>query len=139
LSDRNAKIDVRNIAAVVDAALRGSPKVILSNRAVYDAYTTNTTVQPGGVSSFAGVSFGFGNEIVGNVGGFSSVRWGIDDLVTTDQFTTYDPSGILFVDGPQRTAQYEDTRTGIRGTIFKRWFVAKIIDTTKFNKGTTVL
>jgi hypothetical protein len=139
LSDTNAKIQLKSIAKVVDAALRGSPRVVLSNRDVFDAYQANTSVQPGGVGSFAGVSFGFGNEIVGDVGGFNSVRWGIDDLVTTDEFTTYDPAGEMFTDGPQRTAQYEDTRTGIRGTIFKRWFVAKIIDTLMFNKGSSIL
>jgi hypothetical protein len=139
LSDTNAKLQLKGIAKVVDAALRGSPRVVLSNRDVFDAYQANTTVQPGGVGSFANVSYGFGNEIVGDVGGFRSVRWGIDDLVTTDEFTTYDPAGELFVDGPQRTAQYEDTRTGIRGTIFKRWFVGKIIDAAMFNKGTSIL
>jgi hypothetical protein len=139
LSDTNAKLQLRSIARVVDAALRGSPRVILSNRDVFDAYQSNSSVQPGGVGGFAGVSFGFGNEIVGDVGGFQSVRWGIDDLATTDQFTTYDPAGELFVDGPQRTAQYEDTRTGIRGTIFKRWFVARIVDALMFNKGTSIL
>lgn len=139
LSDTNAKLQLKSVAKVVDSALRGSPKVILSNRDVYDAYQANTSVQPGGVGSYSGVSFGFGNEIIGDVGGFSSVRWGVDDLVTNDEFTAYDPKGILFVDGPQRTAQYEDTRTGIKGTIFKRWFVCKIIDTTVFSKGTSVL
>ena len=139
LSDTNAKLQLKGIAKVVDAALRGSPRVVLSNRDVFDAYQSNTSVQPGGVGGFANVSYGFGNEIAGNASGFSSVRWGVDDLVTNDEFTVFDPAGELFVNGPQRTAQYEDTRTGIRGTIFKRWFVAKIIDAVKFNKGTSVL
>jgi hypothetical protein len=139
LSDTNAKLQLKGIAKVVDAALRGSPRVILSNRDVYDAYQANTTVNPGGVGSFANVTYGFGNEIVGDTGGFKSVRWGIDDLVTNDEFTAFDPAGELFVNGPQRTAQYEDTRTGIRGTIFKRWFVAKIIDAAMFAKGSSVL
>lgn len=139
LSTRNAKIDVKNIAAVVDASLRGSPRNILSNRAVYDVFQTNTTVQPGGLGALANVRYTFGNAVIGGIGGFDSIRWGVDDLVTTDQYTVFDPSGIVFIDGPQRTAQYEDSRTGIRGTIFKRWFVAKIIDATLFNKGTTIL
>lgn len=139
LSTRNAKIDVKNIAKVVDATLRGSPQAIVSNRDVYDVYQTNTSVAAGGLGAFAGVSYTFGNAIVAGIGGFDSIRWGIDDLITADQYTVFDPAGILFVNGPQRTAQYEDTRQGIRGTIFKRWFVAKIIDTAVFNKGTTVL
>jgi hypothetical protein len=139
LSTRNAKIDVKNIATVVDNSLRGSPRVIVSNRAVYDVFQTNTTVAPGGLGALAGTNYTFGNGVIGDIGGFSSIRWGIDDLITTDQYTVYDPAGIVFVDGPTRTAQYEDTRTGIRGTLFKQWFVAKIIDTTLFNKGTTIL
>lgn len=139
LSTRNAKIDVKNIAKVVDASLRGSPRVILSNRDVYDSYQTNTTVAMGGLGAFANVNYTFGNAIVANTGGFDSIRWGIDDLITTDQYTAFDPRGIVFAEGPQKVAQYEDVRTGIRGTIFKRWFGAKIIDTTVFNKGTTVL
>lgn len=139
LSTRNAKIDVKNIATVVDNSLRGSPRNILSNRAVFDVFQTNTTVQPGGLGALAAVRYTFGNGIVTGIGGFDSIKWGVDDLVTTDRYTAYDPAGILFIDGPQRTAQYEDTRTGIRGTIFKRWFVAKIIDATLFNTGTTIL
>lgn len=139
LSTRNAKIDVKNIAAVVDASLRGSPRAILSNRAVYDAYQTNTSVAMGGLGAFAGVNYTFGNAIVTGNQGFDSIKWGIDDLITTDQYTVFDPAGILFVNGPQRTAQYEDTRQGVRGTIFKRWFAAKIIDSAVFSKGTTVL
>lgn len=139
LSSRNAKIDVKNIATVVDNSMRGSPQVIVSKRDVYDAYQTNTTVAPGGYGAFAGVSYQFGNGIITGIGGFDSIRWGVDDLITTDQYTVYDPNGILFVDGPQRTAQYQDTRTGISGTIFKRWFRAKIIDALVFNKGTTIL
>lgn len=139
LSTRNAKIDVKNIAAVVESSLRGSPSRIVSNRAVYDAYQTNTSVAMGGLGAFAGVNYSFGNAIVTGIGGFDSIRWGIDDLITTDRYTVYDPIGIVFINGPQRTAQYEDTRTGIRGTIFKRWFVSKIIDTAVFNTGSTVL
>ena len=139
LSTRNAKIDVKNIATTVDNSLRGSPRAIVSNRAVYDVYQTNTSVAMGGLGAFAGVQYTFGNGIVTNSPGFDSIRWGIDDLITTDQYTVYDPVGIVFINGPQRTAQYEDVRTGLRGTIFKRWFRAKIIDTTLFNKGTTVL
>lgn len=139
LSTRNAKLDLRAIAAVVENSMRGSPRYILSNRAVYDAYQTNTTVQPGGFGALAGVRYTFGNGIVEDIGGFSNMRWGLDDLITADRYTVYDPIGVVFVDGPQRTAQYEDTRTGIRGTIFKRWFGQKIIDTTVFNTGSTVL
>lgn len=137
LFSNNAKLDVRTFSTNVDNSLRGSPRIILSNRSVYDAYNANTA--QAGVGNLTNVSYGFGNEIVGGAAGFSSVRWAVDDLVTTDQFTVFDPVGILFVDGPQRTAQYEDTRTGIRGTIFKRWFVAKIIDATVFSKGTGII
>lgn len=139
LSTRNAKIDVKNIATVVDNSLRGSPRVIVSNRAVWDVFQSNTTVQPGGLGALANVRYTFGNGVIANIGGFDSIRWGVDDLITTDQYTVFDPAGIVFVDGPTRTAQYEDTRTGIRGTLFKQWFVAKIIDATLFNKGTTIL
>lgn len=139
LSTRNAKIDIKNIATVVDNSLRGTPRNILSNRAVYDVFQTNTTVQTGGVGLNQATRFTFGNGIIGGIGGFDSLKWGVDDLVTTDRYTIFDPAGILFIDGPQRTAQYEDTRTGIRGTIFKRWFVCKIIDATLFNTGTTIL
>jgi len=139
LSTRNAKLDFRAIAAVVENSLRGSPRYIVSNRAVYDAYQTNTTVQPGGLGALASVRYTFGNGIKEDIGGFSNMRWGLDDLITTDRYTIYDPIGIVFVDGPQRTAQYEDSRTGIRGTIFKRWFGQKIIDTTVFNTGSTIL
>ena len=139
LSTRNAKIDVKNIAKVVDASLRGSPQVILSNRDVYDSYQTNTTVAPGGLGALAGVGYQFGNAIIGSIGGFDSIRWGVDDLITTDQYTVFDPRGIVFAEGPQKVVQYEDVRTGIRGTIFKRWFGAKIIDSAVFNKGTTIL
>ncbi|HJX79127.1 hypothetical protein [Glutamicibacter sp.] len=139
LSTRNAKIDVKNIATVVDNTLRGTPQAILSNRAVYDVYQSNTTVQPGGLGAFANVRYTFGNGIITGTGGFESIRWGVDDLITTDRYTVFDPIGIVFVEGPQRTAQYEDSRTGIRGTIFKRWFTAKIIDTAVFNTGSTIL
>ncbi|WP_411753308.1 hypothetical protein [Serratia sp. (in: enterobacteria)] len=139
LSNRNAKIDVKNIAKVVDSSLRGSPQRIVSNRDVYDVFQSNTAVAPGGVGSQAGVNYSFGNALIRGVGGFDSIIWGVDDLITTDRFTVYDPLGIIFVDGPQRTAQYEDTRQGIRGTIFKRWFVSKIVDTSVFNTGNTIL
>lgn len=139
LSNRNAKIDVKNIAKVVDSSLRGSPQRIVSNRDVYDVFQANTSVAAGGVGSMAGVNYSFGNALIRGVGGFDSIVWGVDDLITTDRFTVYDPLGIIFVDGPQRTAQYEDTRQGIRGTIFKRWFVSKIVDSTVFNTGDTVL
>ena len=139
LSTRNAKIDLKNIAKVVDASLRGSPQRIVSSRDVYDVYQSNTTVAPGAYGAFAGINYTFGNAIIKGVGGFDSLQWGVDDLITADQYTVYDPAGILFVNGPQRTAQYEDTRQGVRGTIFKRWFTSKIIDSAVFNKGTTVL
>jgi hypothetical protein len=139
LSTRNAKIDVKNIATVVDNTMRGTPQNIVSNRAVYDVYQSNTTVQPGGLGAYANVRYTFGNGIITGTPGFDSIRWGVDDLITTDRYTVFDPAGIVFVDGPQRTAQYEDSRTGIRGTIFKRWFVAKIIDTADFNTGSTIL
>jgi len=139
LSTRNAKIDLKNIATVVDNSMRGFPRNIVSNRAVYDVYQTNTTVQPGGLGSFANTRYTFGNGIITGTPGFDGIKWGVDDLITTDRYTVYDPSGIVFVEGPQRTAQYEDTRTGIRGTIFKRWFTAKVIDTAVFNTGSTIL
>lgn len=139
LSTRNAKLDVKNIAKVVDASMRGSPRVIVSNRDVYDSWQTNTTVAPGGVGAMAGVGYTFGNAIVANTEGFDSIIWVIDDLITSDQYTIFDPRGLVFAEGPQRIAAYEDVRTGIRGQIFKRWFGAKQIDAAVFNKGTTIL
>lgn len=139
LSTRNAKNDVKNIATVVDNSMRGTPQIILSNRAVYDSWQTNTTVAFGGLGALAGTGYTFGNAVVAGTPGFDSIRWGIDDLITTDQYTVFDPRGLVFVEGPQKVAQYEDVRTGIKGTIFKRWFGAKQIDSTVFNKGTTIL
>jgi hypothetical protein len=66
------------------------------------------------------------------------LSWAVDSLVPTTWYSVFAPDAMIVANGPTRTASYYDTKSGVRGTIFKKWFGAKVVYTDLIARGTGV-
>jgi hypothetical protein len=66
------------------------------------------------------------------------LNWAVDSLVPTTWYSVFSPEAMIVANGPVRTATYYDTKSGVRGSIYKKWFGAKVVYTDLITRGTGV-
>jgi hypothetical protein len=142
LSVRNPRPDLDALIGAIDDLHKSQATTVLSSRKVANAWRQNTYVNssPSVVSNPpAGVPY------VGraNVSGIQmplleGLNWAIDSLVPNTWYAVFSPDCMIVATGPTRTASYFDTKSGIRGTMFKKWFGAKVMYTDLIKRGTGV-
>jgi hypothetical protein len=136
LSDRKPQVDIDAALTAIDNTNESTGQIgILSDRATYNAYDSNTFVTPGGLQNAADKVYSYGNAIIGGISAFPGTRWGVDIMMNPDEVMFVDSNAIMAVRGPTRNVQWEDIRTGIRGTMFKAFFNVKAWQTTLLRRG----
>lgn len=105
---------------------RANPTSLLSQRVHVKAYERNqlgdarvTTSVTGPSGMFAGIATGVTN--------LDGMRWGYDNLITTNQLLIFDPNWLVWNEGPQRLSTVVNNLTNVKQTLFKKWAGFKII------------
>jgi hypothetical protein len=142
LSTRNPRPDIDALIGTIDDLHKAQVTQILSSRKVANAYRQNTYIN-GSNSVVSNPPSGVGFVGRANVSSIAmplldGISWAVDSLVPTTWYAVFSPEAMLVVTGPTRTASYFDTKSGIRGTIFKKWFGAKVVYPDLIARGTGV-
>ncbi|HEY1248025.1 MAG TPA: hypothetical protein VGE97_03455 [Nitrososphaera sp.] len=140
LSNRRPQGDIDAALTAIDNTNESTGQIgILSDRSSYNAYDSNTYVTPGGLQNAADKTYSYGNAIIGGISAFPGVRWGVDVMINADEVMFLDKNAIMAVRGPTRNVQWEDIRTGIKGTMFKAFFNVKTWQPTLTRRGLNVI
>jgi hypothetical protein len=142
LSTRNPRPDIDALIGSIDDLHKAQVTQILSSRKVANAYRQNTYIN-GSPSIVSNPPSGVGFVGRSNVSSIAmplldGISWAVDSLVPTTWYSVFSPESMLVATGPSRTASYFDTKSGIRGTIFKKWFGAKVVYPDLIARGTGV-
>jgi hypothetical protein len=142
LSTRNPRPDIDALIGTIDDLHKAQVTQILSSRKVANAYRQNTYIN-GSNSVVSNPPSGVGFVGRSNVSSIAmplldGIGWAVDSLVPTTWYAVFSPEAMLVATGPTRTASYFDTKSGIRGTIFKKWFGAKVVYSDLIARGTGV-
>lgn len=142
LSTRNPRPDIDTLLGNIDDLHKAQATTILSSRKVANAYRQNTYINqsPSIISNPPASAQYVGRSNVTNVTMplLEGLNWAIDSLVPSTWYAIFAPDSILVANGPTRTATYYDTKSGVKGTIYKKWFGAKVVYSDLIQRGTGV-
>jgi hypothetical protein len=142
LSTRNPRADIDALVSAIDDLHKSQVTQILSSRKVANAYRQNTFVNqsPTIISNPPSSAQFVGRANVSSIAMplLDGINWAVDSLVPTTWYAVFSPDALIAATGPTRTASYYDTKSGIRGTIFKKWFGAKVVYPDLIARGTGV-
>lgn|SRR5262245_14487700 len=125
-SGRNTAIPQRviNVQAVNIRNAGGSPNVLVMNSYTLEVLTTNTWIGEGGFFAQEGPTIGPANNqgrnlTISKLPGYQVV---IDETLTNGWIFQFDKRTPRWYNGPQRTANYEDTLGSYKGNIAEKWY-----------------
>lgn len=135
---RNPLDDINVVAQALFDTNKMDDMILVSPRAVYNAFYANSWVNKYGTPSYEQQNYSYGNAIANNIPAFPGLRWGIDTFLTAQKYVLFDPSAIYAAQMPTRTVDYQSPYGTHRGTIIRLNFIAKTIDTSRILGGSGV-
>ena len=112
--------------AAIGALERANPTTLISQRVHLLDYLRNQSDRYDYAAQVTGPA-GLFSGIQTNVTNLGGVRWGFDNLITTNQLTILDPTWFYYNEGPSRLSTVVNNLTNVRQTMFKKWGAVKIL------------
>ena len=138
ISNRDPGLDIDAEATKIDNTERNEGLVIVSNRKTWNTFLGNYFMNGYGTPTYEPVTYSYGNAIANSVPRFNSLRWGVDSFIGGQKFIAFDPAAIYAAQMPERIVNYKDLYETYRGTIIRKNFVVKPLDTTRILGGSSV-
>lgn len=138
ISDNNPADHINAEATKLDNNLRNEGMVMASNRKVFNAYLNNYFTSGYGTPQYKQPGYTFGNAIMTNIAQFQGLDWGIDSFVVDNKFILFDPNTFLAQQMPDRIVNYKSPYQTHSGTIVRKNFIVKTIDSTRVLGGSGI-
>jgi hypothetical protein len=129
VSDNDPAVNIDTEITKLRNTNKGSGNWVLgSNLTTWRAFENNTYNTLKGTANFEQVDYSYGNSQYSNIKRFPGLKWVVDSFLSAQKVVVFDPSAIVFLQGPTRTVNYQSQYQDYQGTITKEFFVVKTID-----------
>lgn len=129
ISNRDPAIDINTEATKLDATDKSEGIIVGSNRATYNAFLGNYFMNGYGTPTYKAADYSFGNAVVTNIPRFVGLDWGIDSFFSAQKLVVFDPAALYVAQMPERTVDYKSPYGTHQGTIIRKNFITRPIDT----------
>ena len=131
ISTRNPGDDINAEADKLFNTNKSNGMKILTNRHAFNVFKANTWINNYGTVSFKPFNYTYGNDRYTDIQGFPGLEWGVDSFITATKFILFDPTAIFAAQMPTRTVNYKDPYETHEGTIIRKNFIVKNMDTSR--------
>jgi hypothetical protein len=139
VSDRDPMFDIYAESKKIFDTERNNDMVLASPREVFNAYINNTNNTAFGTPTYKAPTFSLGNDIATGIPRFGNLTWGIDSFLSAGKFVAFDPSAFYAAQMPERLVDYKSPYETHQGTLIRKNFIVRPIDTTRILGGSAVL
>jgi len=129
ISNRDPAPDIYGELNKLDITDKSEGWIVGSNMDTWNAFLGNYFMNGYGTPTYKSPEYRFGNVIMNQIGRFPGLDWGVDSYFSPGKMVAFDPAALYIAQMPERIVDYKAPYGTHQGTIIRKNFITKPIDT----------